>query len=824
MKKILIFLTITLSFILPFFSVFAQTLAASDAPAASSQDSTAKSELDHWEDAQGQNAIEPAAAPTLKPVSLESEPPRLENTLESGEQAKIVKSVDIRGNKTIGIATILTKIKTKAGQEYSQNIISDDIKRLYNTGYFADISVDREDVDGGFKVIFYLKEKPIIDKITFTKTRYYNSRFLLTKITTKEGKFLDQKVLMDDVDIIKELYVKKGMTTATVDVETDLDEATHKAKLHFVINEGYRVKIVRMNVENNQAFPDKRVIKLIKSRRAWLFNAGFLKEDLLKEDMERIKDFYEKEGFMDAEASFKIETGAKGRATVIISVNEGKRYYTGKIVIAGNAVVAENDILGAMTEIKVGKTFSRSRLDLDLAQIRTLYFDKGYIFANVKESTSLNPDTGKVEINLAVQEGSLAYVRKVKIQGNTRTRDIVIRRELRLNPGDQFDGVKLRRSKERLRNLGYFEDIGYDIEDTDVADQKDLVVQVKEAKTGTFSFGGGFSTIDRLVGFVEIEQKNFDFANWPTFTGGGQNLLFRAEAGSVRTNLRLSFTEPWLFDHPISGGFDVYRSERQKERDIGYAYDELRTGGGVRFGKQLSEYWSANTGYTYETIKISDLDSNVSADLASEEGENAVSTVNFRLARDSRDNVFSPTKGLFTSGTTEVAGGALGGDKDFVKFHTRSSYYVPLKFKSVLEFRLLTGIADSYGDTGKVPIFERYFAGGANTIRGYNERKVGPIDSVTEDPIGGEAMLVGNIEYTIPLIEFIKLAGFFDTGNVWSKLSDFGKDGYKSGTGLGFRVKTPIGPVSLDYGWPLNDEPGEEDRQGQFYFNISRGF
>jgi len=742
----------------------------------------------------------------------------------AAEKAKMVKSVDIRGNKTISIATVLAKIKTKAGQEYSQNIISDDLKRLYNTGYFADISVDREDYEGGFRVVFYLKEKPIVDKITFTKIRYYNPRTILSKISTKEGKFLDQKALMDDVEIIKELYSKKGLTTISVDVETDMDEATHKAKLHFVINEGFRVKITKILVDGNTAFTDKRIIKLIKTRTAWLLNPGHLKEDILSEDMERIKSFYEREGYIDADAMNTVTQGTKGRVTVNIVVNEGKKYYTGKIAISGHQIASEKEILDAMKEIKVGSVFSRARLDVDVANIRTLYFDKGYIFANVRQSTSLNPETGKVEITLEIQEGNLAYVRKVRIQGNTRTRDIVIRRELRLSPGDQFDGVKLRRSKERLRNLGYFEDINYDIEDTDVENQKDLVVQVKEAKTGTFSFGGGFSTIDQLVGFVEIEQRNFDFTNWPTFTGGGQNLLFRAEVGSVRSNLKLSFTEPWLFDHPIAGGFDVYRSQRLKERDIGYAYDEERVGGGIRLGKELSEYLSASTGYTFETITVDNLDSNVSAALAAEEGTNSVSAVNFRLTRDTRDNVFSPNKGLYLSGTTEFAGGPLGADKDFYKVHTKTSYYVPLKFNAVIEFRMLTGFADAYGDSESVPIFERYFAGGANTIRGYNERKVGPLDSLTEDPIGGESLLVGNIELTIPVIDFIKLAGFFDTGNVWSTIEDFGSGEYKSGTGVGLRVKTPIGPVNLDYGYPLNDEPGEDERQGQFYFSISRGF
>jgi len=740
------------------------------------------------------------------------------------EENKIVKSIEIQGNKIITVPTILAKIKTRVGEAYLQNVISDDLKRLYNTGYFSDVSIDHKDYEGGFKVIFYLVEKPIIEKVTFTKTRYFNPGAFLTKIQTKEGKFLDQKALKDDIATIKDMYEKKGLTTVSVDVETDIDKTTNKAKLHFIIEEGYRIKITKIAIEGNKTYSYKKMIRVIKTRASSLFDSGYLKEDVLAEDMERIKSFYEREGFIDVTADYQIDEGVKGRITVHIQIQEGNRYYTGKIVVNGNKVATEKEILDIMKEIKPGKVFSRERLSVDLANIRTLYFDKGYIFANANESTLLNPETGKVDVTLTVEEGDLAYVNKIKIQGNDRTRDIVIRRELRINPGDRFDGEKLRRSKERLRNLGYFEDINYDVEDTSVPNKKDLVVQLKETKTGSLSFGGGYSTVDQLIGFVEIEQKNFDFANWPTFTGGGQDLSVRGELGSVRNNMRLSFTEPWLFDYPVSGGFDAYRSKRLRESDVGYGYDEQRTGGDIRFGKELTEYISAGATYRLERIEISNITSDATNDLIKEEGTNDVSSVNLRIARDTRDNAFNPTKGLFLAGITDVAGGFLGGDKDFARLQGKGTYDIPLLFNSVLEFRVHGGIINSYGDSDGVPIFERFFTGGAYSIRGYNERKVGPLDPVTNDPIGGNSLLVTNIEYTVPLIDVIKLAAFFDSGGVWSKVRDFGQGDFKSGMGLGLRVKTPIGPINLDYGYPLNDEPGEESRSGKFYFSVSRGF
>lgn len=740
------------------------------------------------------------------------------------DSKKIVQAIEIDGNKTIGVSTILSKIKTRVGQEYIQNIISDDLKRLYNTGYFSDVSVDRKDYQNGFKVIIIVKEKPIIDDVTFSKTKYIKTRTLRRNMKTKEGRFLDKKDLKTDIEKMKETYAQKGLTQAEIDAETLIDDVTNKASLHFIVKEGFKIRIRRINMFGNIAFKRSKLLKVLKSKTKNLIRSGYLKQDILDADKERIITFYEQQGFIDATVDYKIDYLVKGYIDVNITINEGRRYFVGDIALKGNSVISDKEILKAMENTAVGKVFSREKLTVDIVKIRTLYFDKGYIFANVRESSSLDPDTGNVEVKIEIVEGDVAYIEKVVVQGNTRTRDIVVRRELRLFPGDRFDGGKLKRSKERLTNLGYFEDVSFDIEDTDNYDRKDLVVQVKEAKTGTFSFGGGFSTIDKVVGFIEVEQRNFDFTNWPTFTGGGQKLSLRAETGTTRNNLRLSFTEPWIMDYPVSGGFDAYKSERTRSEDIGYAYDESKIGGNVRFGKQFTEYVSGGVSYKRERIKIGDIESNVSADLLAEEGTNTVSAVGFNVSRDSTDSAFSPTKGTVFSCGIDVAGGFLGGTKDFYRLQALGSVFVPLMYKSVLEFRTKIGFVDAYDDSNKVPIFERFFAGGSRSIRGYNERKVGPLDANTNDPVGGESMMVSNIEYTIPIVDFIKFATFFDFGNVWADVNNFGTEEFKAGTGLGLRIKTPVGPINLDYGYPLNDEPGEQTRSGKFYFSVSRGF
>jgi outer membrane protein insertion porin family len=603
--------------------------------------------------------------------------------LASAPVSKTVKAIEIRGNKSIGIAQILAKIKTRVGEDYQEAVVSDDLKRLYNTGHFSDVQIDHQDLDDGYKVIVTLKEKPIVGEITFSKIRYYSKNYLLKEMKTKKDKFLDNKTLKDDVNMIEDLYKKKGLTQVKVDVETLIDEATNKASLHFIIREGFKVKIKRIHIYGNVAFKDKKIIKVIKSRWAWAFGSGLLKEETLESDMTAIQSFYEQNGFLDTKASYQIEPLREGLVNVNITIQEGKRYFVGDVSFSGNAILSDNDIKGHLKNLKAGNFFSHEKMEEDLSNVREAYFDHGYISALVEEATSFNTATAKVDIKISIKEGHLTYINMIKIQGNAHTRDIVIRRELRMYPGERFDGAKLRLSKQRLKDLGYFEDVGYDIEDTDQQDQKDLVVQVKEAKTGTFSFGGGYSTVDRLIGFVEVEQKNLDISNWSTFTGGGQDLRLRAQIGSSQRNLLLSFTEPWLFDHPVSAGFDLYLTENLNDGSTGYAYDQKTIGGDLRLGKALNDNLSVGTVYRLEHINISNLNADVSPALLEQAGNSMVSSLGFSVTDDYRDSKLSPTTGWSVTNSADIAGGPLGGDRNFFRLQTSGQYFYPLKINDV---------------------------------------------------------------------------------------------------------------------------------------------
>ncbi len=744
---------------------------------------------------------------------------------------KIVKAIEVKGNKSISTNTILSKMKTRISGVYHENIINDDYKRLYLLGFFENIEINTEDYKEGLKIIVVVTERPIIEKITFSGIRRLTMKEEKIKesLKSKETQYLDYPALKEDILTLRKLYEKIGYSEVQIDYKVDIDKETNKAKVEFKVREGIKVRIKNIIVEGNLAFSDHRILKLIKTKKAWLFNAGVFKEEVFKEDIERIKSFLRRYGYMNVAVESEVKTDPrrpkKPWLLITLKIQEGRKFLVGTLAIKGNYEIPEKDILAQLKECTPGKVFSQEAMKEDIVNIQSLYFDHGYVSAQVEEVTLINSYTGRVDIVYNIIEHEISYVEKIKIRGNVKTKDVVIRRELRIRPGDKFDGEKLRRSKERLQNLGFFEEISYDTEDTEAPDKKDLIVEVKESKTGAFSFGGGYSTVDEFVGFAEIEQKNFDWKNFPYFTGGGQDLRFRTSLGTVSSGFDLSFTEPWVFDYPVSFGFDAYKRVHKRESDIGYGYDEDITGGDLRLGKEISEYVKSNLIYRFDAIDITNITDNATTDLKAEEGKNTISSLEFGLTYDSRDNIFDTHKGDILSGSWQCAGGPFAGDKDFLKFFGRASHYFPLFRGSVLELRARLGLANTYGNSEKIPIYERFFAGGAYTIRGYHERKIGPIDPVSKDPLGGESMLVGNIEYTYPLFDFLKAAIFYDTGNVWSKMGDIGSGGLKSSLGFGFRIKTPIGPIMLDYGIPLNKEPGEEDKgSGRFHFSVSHGF
>lgn len=748
-------------------------------------------------------------------------------TIAHAEDGKVVKSVEVRGNKTVSSLTVLAKVKTQIGQPVNSTVLNEDLKRLYGLGFFSDVRIEQEDVEGGVKVVFLVTEKPVLADIKIEGNVKIGKDAIKKEMQSVVGDFIDQKRIRDDIDAIKKLYEKKGFSEAQVDSSFDINPDTNQATLRVTVNEGQKLRIVEIKVAGNQSIKAGDITKVMKTKQmswwGWL-HSGYLKEDELQEDIERIKAVYDEAGFSDVEVTTAIETANdKGDIRLVINVVEGKKYIVGDLAFNGNSIAKTDEIVKAIKMVS-GKPFSRRGLRVDVSAIQDLYFEKGYLSSQIRSESLYNDKTDKVDVTYNITENELTYVDKVRIQGNTKTKDIVIRRELRAYPGESFSGAKLKRSKERLYNLGFFEDVRFDTEQSSAPNSRDLVVSVKEGKTGEFSFGGGYSSIDSVIGFVQVRQKNFDWQNTKTFTGAGQDLGVRVELGSVRKNAELSFTEPWVFGYPYSFGFDIFRKEFNRSGNSGYFFDQQRTGFDLRLGKEFTEYDKGLLMYKLEEVKISDIPDDASADLKDEIGKNTTSSLAFTLTHDERDNIYNPTRGFLLTGTAETAGGFLGGDKNFNKLYGTAATYYKHFDVNVLELKLRGGVADAFDESEKVPIYERYFSGGANTIRGYRERRIGPRDPGNQDPIGGEAYWVANVEETFPIYpDLIKGAVFFDIGNVYPKIEDFGDGGTFSGAGAGVRIKTPIGPVKLDMGYPLDDVPNES-KKVRFYFSVSQGF
>ncbi len=740
---------------------------------------------------------------------------------------RMVVSVSVKNNRVISSDTMLSKVKTKKGDSFRQDIANEDIKRLYATQYFSDVSIDVEPAEGGVSVAFIVEEKPVIADITFTGNKAFRANKLKNSMKSKPNEMLNLALLTQDMADIREMYVKKGYPLAEVKYEIDTDTAENKATVNVTIDEKTKVKVASVRITGNKSIKTGDIEKVMSTKPAsWiLFRSGAFKEEVLQDDLDNIRGMYDDIGYLDVQVTPKLEYKDDGMTLdITIDINEGKLYKIGDVTVTGNLVLPEKEVWAKISS-RSGKPFSVRGVRNDTVNIRQYYFEYGYLNVVIDAERNLNQSTGDIDIMINIDPRDVVYVGKIEVRGNQKTREIIIRREIRVYPGEKFNGEKIKRSKERIYNLGFFENVSFDTEPTEIPNIQNLVVTVKETKTGEFSFGGGYSSVDMLVGFVEVTQRNFDILNFPTFTGGGQNLAIKAELGMVRNNFNISWTDPWILGFPYLFGFDAYRASHNQSGDLGWMYDETRTGGDLRLGKELTDRLYAMAVYKLEDVDISNVVSNASQAIKDEEGSNWISSLLFEMTYDRRDNKYNPGRGFLVNGTLEDAGGIFQGDKNFVKGTATVAVYHTFFEKVVVELKGRAGMVGPYGDSAKVPVYERFYAGGQNTIRGYKERRIGPRDSGSNEPVGGEAILVGNFEVTFPVYEnVLKGAIFYDIGNVWESTGDFMDFGeLKAGAGIGVRVKTPVGPVKVDYGYPLSADYDKNDA-GEFYFSMSRGF
>jgi outer membrane protein insertion porin family len=739
----------------------------------------------------------------------------------SAEQAKKVITVEVRGNRIVSTNTVLSKIQSKEGAALKQQTINEDIKRLYATGFFEDVRLEVEDLPEGYKLIVVVDEKPVIKQIVIEGGTSFKEDKLRKTLGVIEGQILDRKAVKKGEGDIRKLYADKGFRFIDLQTEVNVDPQTKEAAITVKIFEGKKFKISKISFEGNQTFKSKQLRKLMKTKERKWFLFGTFKEGDFEKDLEKISFFYQKEGYLDVKVSPEFDYDKnKNDIQILIKIEEGPHYVTGEVRFKGNTLFPESE-LWQQLEMLPGLTYSQFYVAQDIEKIRQFYSGEGYIEARVVPDVQLNRDSNKVDITYEIQEGDLYFVEKVQIRGNTKTRDKVIRRELRIRPGERFNGKKIDKSKERLENLNYFEEITYDTEPTDSGpNRKDLIFRVKEKRTGELSFGGGISSVDTFMGFAEISQRNFDILNWPRFTGGGQSLSIRGQIGTIHQEYDVSFVEPYLFNKPISWGTNLFMNSQDNKNTL---FGERRMGFSTTLSRLFKDVLRVGGGYTLERVKLTDVADNAPKTVTDFEGSNWLSRLRAFTTFDNRDNIFSPTKGRVINLGGELVGSFLGGDQEFYILRTGYTEYISFRKKHLIEFQARLATSQAFGKSDTTPAFDRFFAGGLGTVRGFNYRRVGPQED--GEAVGGQTLAIVNLDYSFPLpwLDAFRGVVFIDAGNVSKDSYNINFGDFAVSIGPGIKVKTPIGPLAFYYGLPIANRD-TKDKNGRFEFSLSRSF
>jgi outer membrane protein insertion porin family len=768
---------------------------------------------------------------------------------DAGDEEDIVRDIEIRfvGPETVNRSIILANIQTAVGKPRNREIIEQDVRNLINTGYFFDVRVLEESVVDGVRVVFQVQGKATIKEILFEGEKKFKEPRLRKESSQKVGDSLDERKAHDDAQKMQDMYQKAGYPDAKVTYDVALDKDTGKAILTFKVLEGERVLIRLIKFTGNKAYTDQQLCKILKTRRhwwgSWLAGTGVLKQEDFDEDLDKLRDHYHSHGYIDMDIrGTRIQRVGPKWMVIYIDVFEGAQYKVGAVAIDGNRLFPTTE-LEKQLKMTTGKTFTPTAMSADQKALGDYYGARGYLDTDVRPVRAPNVETGRIDITYAIREGELTYIEKVEIRGNAKTKDKVIRRELAVHPGEIYNTVRVDRSVERLKNLGYFSKVEADPEPTDVPNRKDLVINLEEQRTGSVNFGAGFSSVDSLIGFVEMTQGNFDLFNWPTFTGGGQKLRLRLQVGLKRQDEILSFVEPWFLDQKLSLGFDLFHHAANY---LSTEYNEQSTGASISLEKAFTEFLRGQIQYGIQYLTIS-VDKSASPELQSQNGSYLRSSVSGTVTYDTRDSVFLTTHGTRTEFNAEVAGGGLGGDVNLYKLNLTSSMFFALPNSNVIELIGAARVVDAFGSSDAngtnvietianqnhagpsverrvdaVPIFDRLFLGGANTLRGFAFRQVGPKD-VGGEPIGGNTSLNGTVEYTYPIIERVRGALFFDIGDVYPNAYEVTVSDFKSDAGAGLRLNLPIGPLRLDYGYPIMTD-GQTGRSGKFQFSVGYQF
>ena len=756
-------------------------------------------------------------------VRAQTPPPPLMPPNGAVPAAPIVRTIDVQyaGASTVSKEKILANMRTRVGRPYSEQVVEEDIRNLYATGNVSNVRIFGEPLKDGVKVIVVVQSKAQITEVVLTGVQQLKQSRIRKEISAKPGDTLNEASLQADKEKISKYYADKGFTETDVSYKTEVNEKLGTAHVTFTVNEGGKTVIRSVTFEGNSAIKTKDIRKVVKTQKKGLLNlftsgAGRLNSEQLETDVAAIRDLYQSRGYMDAKVAPPQVRRDGAKVDVAFSLTEGEQYHVGKVTYIGAKVFTLDDIT-ANAKVKTGEIYTPQNVRADVKSIQDLYGTRGYI--DFQAGANTTPAAGHlIDVTFNMDEGVQSYLEHINISGNTRTKDKVIRRELPLTPGEVFNTVRVDAGKQRLMNLNYFSKVDTYPADTLVPGRKDLNVLVEEKRTGSFNFGAGFSSIDNLLGFAEITQGNFDITRWPYFTGGGQKFRMRIQYGTRRKDFVLSLTEPYFMDREIAVGGELFYREASF---VSQVYDERRYGFDVSARKRLAEFLTGRVSYTLQDISVLKVAADASPTIQAEAGSRVESKIAAGLTHDTRDSVFLTRRGHRADVSVYGAGGFLGGGTDIYGFDLEGSQYFLLPYDTILTFNGELAGVNTWAGGDRVPIFDRLFLGGANNLRGFKFRDVGPKD-VNGEPIGGKSLWRFTTEVTVPVVDKVRAAVFYDIGSVGESAYNFGGT-VNSDAGVGVRLDLPIGPVRIDYGFPLQTDQFTS-KSGRFNFNIGYQF
>ncbi|MBK1834456.1 outer membrane protein assembly factor BamA [Roseibacillus ishigakijimensis] len=726
------------------------------------------------------------------------------------------------GPKSVAESRLRSFTETKVGQNFDAGVVDEDVKRLYESGLVQDVQVLGEEIDGGVKVIFEVVTQGSIDTVGFEGNTVFSDGKLAKEIKMSAGEILSDAKILAARRNLQDYYRGYGYPDVTVTHRLQ-DEGDGVTALIFLINEGVKSEVRKILFEGNQAFSDVELRREMETKQKGIFSfitkSGRIDNQQLQRDLEAVRGFYQNNGYLRAEIISADRVAVRDeRVDLVINVDEGGKYLINQIQFGPMTVFKPEELTPALSLI-AGDPYSAKKVNDDRRAIRSYYGSRGYADANVTAEVK-DAGAGLVNIIYRVSEGKRFKVGRVNIVGNTKTKDRVIRQEVPMKPGEYFNSVEVETTQKRLENLRYFNGVQVTGESSSRAGYRDLNIAVQEGKTGEVNFGAGFSSIDSIVGYINLEQRNFDIRNPWKFTGGGQRFSAQLKLGSERQDFKVSLVEPWFLGRRLSLGGELYYQNRYF---LSPEYDQLNLGGAIFLRKAIGRRSYIRGEYRLENIEL-DVDSDSSPAFLAEDGEYVRSALGVSYVYDSRDSIVMPRKGhKFDAGVTL----GIGGDVETYTFEMAGSKHWGLPLDMIFNLSGSLATVDSYGD-GDVPIFDRLFLGGQRDLRGFEYRDLGERDSegalATDEALGGQTSGYLSAEVTFPIFENVRGAGFFDAGFVNVEAWDFAPEDIYADAGMGLRLDIPgIGPLALDYAIPVvvPGEDDEADKGGQFNFYIN---